>query len=848
MARLLPVRKSSPATPIARPRSLARLSETAWSDALAIAGLLGLVIWAAWPLIAGTIIGQDAATFFYPNYSFLGEQVRAGHLPGWNPHQLAGIPFAGDPESGWTYLPAMLTFATLPFVAAIKAYLLFKLCLQALGAYLLARALGFVAAGAFAAAAFFTLSTYSYIHTACCPIYGQIDAWVPLLLLGTLLATRADTPPRRSGAWLLAALAWSQILAAWLGQGAYYVAIVWATFLLYLAGCQLARGERVPAIALCILGNGAAIALLGGLLAMAGILPRLEANARSIIPGGRYTGALAAVASTPGWRWQDLVPGLFSGSSGSYPGVAVLLLAALALVLAGRRIGAPFFALVSVETLLLAWHTTTPFHRALNLLPAFARLSAHEPQRVLVLLFFCVSFLAGATVSELWRRRPTWGLSATMVAIAAVGVAAMLRMKAKHPHEVAAWIVRNAWWAVALLIAIVVARRVWPRTGRLLLPALVVLALLDSLHGAHATMVPRYSFYRVNLAAHYAPTGAVRFLQAQRGDQPARMFGYNPAAFTGQHTTYRSSFGDRSIAGIQPVQPLVVNNRATLYGLNDVQGYNPQQMQRYVDFMTALNGRQQEYHESNVLPAGLGSPLLDVLGVRYVVVPAQADWADPRLAPLAGDPVVYRDAQVQIVARSTAYPRAWLTHHVIQTDRQGARAALAAGTSDLRQTAIVEGTPPALAEPPVSGSETVTIERDQPNLVQIRVQATAAGVLVLSDLYFPAWQATVDGHDTAVYATDVALRGVAVPAGTHTVTFRYDDPWLTAGVAISAGAGAVAIGLPLLALLVSGGPRRFSRGRRRLPAKSGRPASARRPILGGGAGRAPIDSRQERGP
>lgn len=830
------------------PRVRRQMRAAVWIDALAIAGLLALIIWATWPIVGGSIIGQDASAYFYLNFSFLGDQLRAGHLPGWNPHQVSGIPFAGDPESGWTYVPAMLAFTLLPFVAAIKAYLLIQLGLQALGAYLLARALGFIAGGAFAAAAFFTLSTYSTIHTACCPIYGQIEAWVPLLLLGTLLATRAASLPRRFGAWMLASLAWSQIMAAWLGQGSYYVAMVWATFLLYLAGCQFARGERLASVALDIAGNGAGIVGLGGLLAMAGILPRLEANARSIIPGGHYTGTLAYAAATPGWRWQDMVPALFSGSSGSYPGMAVLILAALALLLAGGRLGTPFFALVSGEALFLAWHTATPLHRLLDLLPAFARLSEHEPERVLVFLYFGLSFLAGATVNELWRRRPGWRTSALALAIAALGLAAMLRMKETHPLEVATWIVRNGRWTIALLAVIVITRRVVPRLGRVLLPALVVLALLDSLHGAHVAFVPKYSFYRVNLNDYYTPSGAVRFLQAQDNGQPVRMFGYDPTVFTGRHTTYRAYFGEPGRSVVQSVQPLLVNNLATLYGLQDVQGYNPQQMQRYAGFMKALNGHQQEYHESNVLPAGLSSPLLDVLGVRYVVLPAQLHWGDRRLTPLVGDPVVYHDSEVQIVERPSAYPRAWLTHEVIQMDQAHAQAALGSRTYNLRQTALVESQPPAIAEPPANGRETVTFERDQPHLVQLRVQAASASLLVLSDLYYPAWQATVDGHPTKIYATDEALRGVAVPAGTHTVAFRYHDPWLNTGIAVSAAGTVIAFNLPLLAALFTGDARRFLRGRRRPAAESGRASSAPRTIFVGGAGGAPMDERRERGP
>src|SRR3712207_8785901 len=54
-----------------------------------LSALLGLTAVAAWELVvAGTMVGQDTAAFFYPIFSALGERLRAGDIPGWNPHQL----------------------------------------------------------------------------------------------------------------------------------------------------------------------------------------------------------------------------------------------------------------------------------------------------------------------------------------------------------------------------------------------------------------------------------------------------------------------------------------------------------------------------------------------------------------------------------------------------------------------------------------------------------------------------------------------------------------------------------------------------------------------------------------
>ncbi len=72
---------------------------------------------------------------------------------------------------------------------------------------------------------------------------------------------------------------------------------------------------------------------------------------------------------------------------------------------------------------------------------------------------------------------------------------------------------------------------------------------------------------------------------------------------------------------------LLVHDWGIWFRLEDIQGYNPLQLQRYVDYIDALNGHRQEYHERDLFPAGLTSPLLDLLNLRYLIVPADAAGA-----------------------------------------------------------------------------------------------------------------------------------------------------------------------------------------------------------------------------
>jgi uncharacterized membrane protein YfhO len=68
---------------------------------------------------------------------------------------------------------------------------------------------------------------------------------------------------------------------------------------------------------------------------------------------------------------------------------------------------------------------------------------------------------------------------------------------------------------------------------------------------------------------------------------------------------------------------------------------------------------------------------------------------------------------------------------------------------------------------------------------------------VLSDPYYPGWQAQVDGEPVALLRANYAFRAVAVPAGSHAVTMVFRPNTWRAGLALTS--------LTILALLILAG-------------------------------------------
>ena len=762
-----------------------------------------------WPLVGGgTVVGKDTITQYYTWYSYLGERLRSGDLPAWNPYQFSGAPFAGDPLSGWTYLPAMILFTALPVSAAAKGYLFVHLLLAGLFTYALARALRMNLAGALLAAVAYEFSVFVYWRSLCCSPYVSVMAWLPLAIFGIELAVRSARWLDR-GLWLgVGGLALSQILAAWPGQGSYYALLALGGYVAYrtlLSPPENLRGLRGRVLGFLFHGSG--VLLFGFGLAAAGLLPRVEYQTLSTLAEG-YGNIEGVRSAWGGWTsddWQRLLtPGLV------YPGLMVLALALAAPLVARARHAVPFFFVLSVCTLVLSSPDGTPLHSVLYfLLPGFEWLHPHGPGRIKVILYLGFALLAGATLSRLGeRRRSVRGLVAVPVVtslLLAVCVVAILATRGPLAgFGIGVSLVSLAALVVANACLVVCARSADGRRGAAFLVVLVL--FIDLFAAGRATLAERETadlgkdLVKVDLSSYFEPTGAAEFLRSETEKEPARYFGYGPRRLgSGWSFNYNNWFAERDTSA------LLASNMATPMGLQSIQGYNAVHIARYDEYMTELNGRSQGYHNADVVPRGLDSPLLDLLNVRYMIVPAAADADQEALLKLKGaNPNVYDDDRVEVLENRDALPRAWIVHSAREVSRIQTLELLSSGGVDPRQTALLERMPPDLDRPEDPSADRATVTEYGADRISLQTATGARGLLVLSEAYYPAWKAYVDGEPAPLYVADHVLRAVPVPAGEHTIELRYESGSLRVGVAISLG-----FGLALVVLVAASARRRL---------------------------------------
>ncbi len=173
------------------------------------------------------------------------------------------------------------------------------------------------------------------------------------------------------------------------------------------------------------------------------------------------------------------------------------------------------------------------------------------------------------------------------------------------------------------------------------------------------------------------------------------------------------------------------------------------------NFDSLIVGRYQAWLDQiDQLPLDQALTTLARSNVAYIISPRDLNL-----------PIVYRATTITIYRNPNALPRAWL----------------APVDSDLDQvTTILNG----------SSIDSLT---DSGNAVTIRAASPADAWLILSDTYYPGWQASIDGQPTDIQLANQSFRAVKFPAGTHQVEFRYAPTSVTIGAAITLFSGVVLV-------------------------------------------------------
>jgi hypothetical protein len=684
--------------------------------------------------------------FFNPSDLLNRELLRAGELFSWNPYVGFGTPWLGVMQAA-PYFPGKLISMLWPNYWRGQDLMLVGLLLTAgIGNYLLLRSMGVDREGAiFSGLAYMLCQRLFMIINM--PSF-MIESLLPLMLYAVHELVKRKT---LHFALLAGAIGGSQFLGGF-PEASFIFGLITALFFLWvMVGDARAGGDWRRAIVLAALT--AALTLM---LSAFQLIEFVRLLTESYTFHDTHYGT---VVKQPYWLLAMFLPNAFGTPFVSYwiaqightdhmppsmfCGISTLIfgIAALLWRRAPGRSHIWFFALVFF--VFTGYCYGFPILRYIGHLPLINRTSTAW---IVWVIPFSLTVLAGFGVQSL---RAQGAAGRSIAAFAIYGAALVALLWALPTVGLPPW--RSFRALVYVVPALIVALMLY-RQRRWLPVGAGMLFVLITLEAYFCAKEMKYLHY------------------------------YGPAlAELPSLTWIKRNLGHDRIFGVEGIYPANTLNPARVRDIRHLDAMSPELYVEYADAIWS-NVRRNVFQISNSEWKIASDPLLDLAAVKYVLTHTP-------LQPVpAGLTQVYSDRDATVYRSDRAFARARFVPDAIAPPDNFAPSMLKGMIERLQTAVVLDGYSGEARKGgcDAPGAAAVEFLQDGVNQIRLKVSAPCSGFLVLADLFYPGWQATLDGKSAPVYKANYAFRAVEVDAGTHEVVFAY-RPWSTRiGVPVAA--------------------------------------------------------------
>lgn len=707
-------------------------------------GILGILVGIFFaPFLTGrAFLWEDFVYQWYPFRQFAASTMAHGEIPLWNPFNFNGMPFLAEIQTEVFYLP--MTVLTL-FVRDgrldvfwLQLVNILHYWLAGAGMFLLSRSYGLRRIPSLFSGIAFAFCGFLVLH-AIHQVILVVVAWFPLILWMVRKALAAD-----NWRWVFVA---GVVLGHSFFGGSPQMSLFFYLFLFcfvifeILATYGIRGAARPPA--LIAAAKSAVIVVISFGIALVQFLPTQELS--SLSQRAQITFEKATEGSV---AWPQiftlLSPKLFGSSNVHgyeywgpgpywhywetciYVGLMPIVLFVFALWVLRKNRTVVFFGGIAVFAIIFSLGGNFFVYPAFfHYVPGFA--SFRNPARMGIFVAFAASLLSAFVLHHLGEEQAERNAAAYRRALRAIlGVSAV---------------------ALVLLLA----------------------GAFDGFLGVPADLQVRSRMHKeigMSLVLLCAGGGVLWLMTARRN--PATWLGLLACAVLFIDAYLFSA--DHNTSPDDPTNHFRQAERVTTYlkqqqGIFRVNIRNPQGLmmdrnQGMVDRIFTMEGYTPLVLQRVHPPTDNAEKMFDMLNVRYITV---TDTINRRL---------------MMQERPQVLARAHMVYHVrVIHSEEELLAALKDPSFDPASTALVEGDFPhqfaASDSPRPAWKADITALRD--NSIDLTVTTEREGLLVLSETYYPGWNAYIDGNAAHVYRTDYNLRGVVIPAGSHTVAYRFES-------------------------------------------------------------------------
>ncbi|HLK50862.1 MAG TPA: YfhO family protein [Bryobacteraceae bacterium] len=674
------------------------------------------------------LIGSEPVNLTYSWLSFWVRSVRHLQLPLWDPYAFAGHPFAGEMLPS-AYYPLHLVLALLPFnrngLFSASVYNDTRTATHLLCACFM-----------FALLRDFGRTRFSSFVGACCFALGGIIArllwlpyvesgiWLPVIFLFLLRALEAE---QQRLSILYASLSGAGLGMSVLAGGLHMSmmqGIVVVTAALYGGANARLPWRRIGLILAIALGAAAGIGAVQLLPSQeyshlttrfieGGAIPSSEKIPYNRLNLGMWPQSVVAV----------LIPQSFGGRLGGgeiwspYIGVLPFLLAVAGIWKCWPNVWVRYFSGLAVLAYVYSCAEFSPLHGVLYALVPYLWI-AREASRFLYLAAFALAILAAFGLDTFLNAREH----------AAEWVPAMRLLK---------------WAAITCGIALLVPT-VFAQVEVNIWTCLSLILIMTSC-GWFAYLLRRPA------------TAPVRFILAA-----FILFDLNAFNWLPQNRADLRKSGDQldqmnSLRGVASF----LKSRPELYRVRVGVSPEPNIGDAY-EVPSVWGGGSGVITSYARLSAT--RPFHALLNVRYIVRPSSAKDPGP----------VYQDGNWKVYENPGAYPRAWVVHQaVVESSPDAVFQRLQDPAIDWLRTAVVDEPLTLVPRAGSGAAETVHFRSYEANRMTMDVTTESGGLLVLSEIAYPGWRATVNGRPAEIHTVDGALRGLTLAGGLNRVTLTY---------------------------------------------------------------------------
>jgi hypothetical protein len=726
--------------------------------AVAVLALISTVFF--WGHITGNVfMWEDFMEMYYPFQHFAAKGFHSGHIPFWNPYVFAGMPFTADLQNGFFYIGHQLVYLLSGgnlSVHLLQVFLVVHYFIAMVGAWKLSKTLGASNWGGILSGLTYGLSGFLVVRMIHHAVLIHL-AWFPLIVA---LFYKGVTERNYYYSFLCSIVLGITLLSGH-PQMTLYIVFFLGALAMFILINDFRNPEKKKTIVSAIVNMIIPVVLGVGIYAIQ-FLPAQELAPISRRAEMTYQQALDG-AMSPSQIFTLVLPKLL-GYSGAEPkpdsefwfegkqryyywetvvyfGVVGLILMVVAL--ASNRLGGLRWFLLGMGLLGLFYGMGDKFfiHSLVWNLPFFKLF--RNPVRMASFLVLGASVLSGFGLDELISNNSNL-------------------------------IEKNKLAKVGLISGLVVA----------LLGLLTVTGFIPKIFGATQEVLQSSSSSGVIALIIGAAVGIISYL-VLKGSFPKfgaviailvltiiDLFAFGIKQNQGMvnpEQVYQATNDEPSMQGLKSNPPkdifrvnmrnqqgmLMKRNQGCISDIMLIEGYNPLLLQRIIP------------------PAKDESTSNDLLNVKFGIETDDKGGAG-------------------LTERKTAYPHVRFVYNAIVTNDDSSASKLMKDPSmDFSKTAVVNSDKKLNLSADGVGTANITSYDNQQ--ISIDAQTDKNGLLLLSEIWFPAWKVFIDGKETNLLRTNYSLRGVEVPSGKHKVEFKYESVAFDNGLIITSISGLIAV-------------------------------------------------------